>query len=174
MSREGTFREDLFYRLNVFPVLVPPLRERRDDIPLLARHFLRRTSHAGGEKTLAAEALELLKSYPWPGNIRELLNVVESAGIIAEGAEIQARDLPVVVRGQGPSAEIDLAEDMSLEELERRYISVLLERFEGHRAKVAKVLQISERNLYRKLRAYHLADSGAGPAVRRAARGAAD
>ena len=100
MSREGTFREDLFYRLNVFPVHVPPLRERRDDIPLLARHFLRRANHPGGEKRLAPEALELLKSYAWPGNIRELENMIESAVIIAESAEIQARDLPVVVRGQ--------------------------------------------------------------------------
>jgi DNA-binding NtrC family response regulator len=162
MSREGTFREDLFYRLNVFPVLVPPLRERRDDIPLLTRHFLRRSCHAGTEKTFSAEALELLKTYPWPGNIRELLNVVESSVIIAEGAEIQARDLPPAVRERGPRAGIDLAEDMSLEELERRYISILLERFEGHRAKVAKVLQISERNLYRKLRAYNIADTGTG------------
>jgi DNA-binding NtrC family response regulator len=167
MSRDGTFREDLFYRLNVFPVVVPPLRERRDDIPLLARHFLRRTCPPGGEKTLSAEALELLRAYPWPGNIRELQNVVESAVIIAEGSEIQAQDLPVNVRGSAARAGIDLAEDMSLEELERRYISVLLERFEGHRAKVARVLKISERNLYRKLRAYHLEDAGAGSGVRR-------
>ena len=162
MSREGTFREDLFYRLNVFPVLVPPLRERRDDIPLLARHFLRRANHPGGEKRLAPEALDLLKSYAWPGNIRELQNMIESAVIIAESAEIQARDLPVVVRGQDPQAGLDLSENLSLEELERRYISLLLERLGGHRAKVAKVLQISERNLYRKLRAYHLADTSVG------------
>jgi two-component system NtrC family response regulator len=163
MSREGGFREDLFYRLNVFPVVVPPLRERRDDIPLLARHFLRRTNHPGGEKSLAPEALDLLKSYGWPGNIRELQNMIESAVIIAEGAEIQARDLPVVVRGQAREAGLDFSEDMSLEELERRYIAILLERFGGHRAKVAKVLGISERNLYRKLRAYNLADANPGP-----------
>ena len=162
MSREGTFREDLFYRLNVFPVLVPPLRERRDDIVVLARHFLRRAGHPTGEKTLAPEALELLRAYAWPGNIRELQNVIESAVIIAEGPVIQAQDLPVAVRGAAQCAGVDLAEDMSLEELERRYISVLLERFEGHRAKVARVLKISERNLYRKLRAYHLEDAGAG------------
>jgi len=163
MSREGTFREDLFYRLNVFPVLVPPLRERRDDIPLLARHFLRRTNHPGGEKNLTPDALELLKTYDWPGNIRELQNIIESAVIIAETAEIHARDLPAVVRGQEQQTGLDLSENMSLEDLERRYISILLERLGGHRAKVAKVLQISERNLYRKLRAYHLAaDSASG------------
>jgi two-component system NtrC family response regulator len=162
MSREGTFREDLFYRLNVFPVRVPALRERRDDIPVLARHFLRRTSSPGVEKTLAPETLEALKAYPWPGNIRELINVIESAIIIAEAAEIQPWDLPAVVRGREVRSGIDFREDLSLEELERRYIGILLERFEGHRAKVAKVLQISERNLYRKLRAYHLADAGAG------------
>ena len=168
MSREGTFREDLFYRLNVFPVRVPPLRERRDDIPLLARHFLRHTNHPGGEKRLAPEALELLRGYAWPGNIRELQNMIESAVIIAEGAEIHARDLPVVVRGPAPAAGIDLEENMSLDELERRYISLLLERFGGHRAKVAKVLKISERNLYRKLREYHLAEAS-GSGRRRAA-----
>jgi len=166
MSRDGAFREDLFYRLNVFPVLVPPLRERREDIPLLTRHFLRRSVPTGSEKSFSAEALELLKSYPWPGNIRELQNVVESAVIIAEGAEIQVQDLPAVVRGQEPRCALDLAQDMTLEELERRYIGLLLERFEGHRAKIAKVLQISERNLYRKLRAYNLA--GSGTAGRRA------
>ena len=92
--------------------------------------------------------------------------------IIAEGSEIQAPDLPVAVRGAAQCAGVDLAEDLSLEELERRYIGVLLERFEGHRAKVARVLQISERNLYRKIRAYRLEDSGSGgrrPAGRRAA-----
>src|SRR5512139_1775595 len=114
MSREGTFREDLFYRLNVFPVLVPPLRERRDDIPLLARHFLRRTSPPGEEKTLSPEALELFKAYSWPGNIRELQNVVESAVIIAEGSGIKAQDLPVAVRGSGTCGDVDLSEDMSL------------------------------------------------------------
>ncbi len=172
MSREGTFREDLFYRLNVFPIMVPPLRERRDDIPLLARHFLRRANHPGGEKRLAPEALELLKSYAWPGNIRELQNMIESAVIIAENAEIQARDLPVVVRGQDPhAAGLDLSENMSLEELERRYIGLLLERLGGHRARVAKVLQISERNLYRKLRAYNLADTNGSTRHRAASAG---
>jgi DNA-binding NtrC family response regulator len=87
--------------------------------------------------------------------------MIESAVIIAESAEIQARDLPVVVRGRDPQAGLDLSDNMSLEELERRYIGLLLERLGGHRAKVAKVLQISERNLYRKLRAYELADTSA-------------
>jgi DNA-binding NtrC family response regulator len=128
---------------------------------VLARHFLRRTSSPGVEKTLSPEALEALKAYPWPGNIRELINVVESAIIIAETAVIQPWDLPAVVRGRETRTGIDFREDLSLEELERRYIGILLERFEGHRAKVAKVLQISERNLYRKLRAYDLAGSGA-------------
>jgi DNA-binding NtrC family response regulator len=171
MSREGTFREDLFYRLNVFPIRVPPLRERADDIPVLARHFLRRSTHPGAEKILAPEAFEILKNYPWPGNIRELQNIIESAVIIAEGAEIQARDLPAVVRGQGPAAELDLAENLSLEELEKRYISILLERFQGHRAKVAKVLRISERNLYRKLREYQLADTTLRGKAARSGRG---
>jgi Nif-specific regulatory protein len=160
LSRKGLFREDLFYRLNVFPVHVPPLRERRDDIPLLAHHFLQRAGHSGKEtKTLAPEALEVLVRYEWPGNIREFQNVIESAVIMSEERVIQARDFPVALQaGSGP-VELDLAsESLSLKELEKRYISILLHRFNGHRAKVAAVLQISERNLYRKLKEYRLAD----------------
>jgi DNA-binding NtrC family response regulator len=161
-AKEGAFREDLFYRLNVFPIHVPSLRERRDDIPVLAKHFLRRSTSPGGEKTLAPEAVEILKGYGWPGNIRELQNVIDSAVIIAEGQVVMPADLPAVVRGPVPAADLDLGENFSLKELEKRYIALLLERFQGHRAKVAKVLQISERNLYRKLREYKLAPPVAG------------
>ena len=97
---------------------------------------------------------------PWTGvgvNVRGLQNVIESAVIMAEGPAIQARDLPVVLQADSAPVELDLAnESLTLEELEKRYISVLLHRFDGHRAKVAAVLQISERNLYRKLKEYGL------------------
>ena len=159
-SREGLFREDLYYRLNVFPILVPSLRERVDDIPLLARHFLQRVGHPGKESNdLSPAALEVLKKYEWPGNIREFQNVIESAVIMAESAMVQPRDLPVVLQQEDNPCELNLAnESITLKELEKRYISILLHRFGGHRAKVASVLQISERNLYRKLREYALTD----------------
>ena len=171
MSREGTFREDLFYRLNVFPVLVPPLRERRDDIPLLARHFLRRANHPGGEKKLAPEALELLKSYAVAGEHPRAAEHDRERGDHRRERGDPGAGPPGGRARPDPQAGLDLSENMTLEELERRYISLLLERLGGHRAKVAKVLQISERNLYRKLRAYHLADASVGARRRTAAAG---
>jgi transcriptional regulator with PAS, ATPase and Fis domain len=160
LSKKGLFREDLFYRLNVFPVYVPPLRERKDDIPLLAEHFLKRIIHPGKEtRELAPSTLEILTRYDWPGNIREFLNVIESAVIMSEDSTIQPRDLPAVLRSDINPVELDLtSESLSLKELEKRYISLLLHRFSGHRAKVAGVLKISERNLYRKLKEYGLMD----------------
>ncbi len=162
LSREGLFREDLYYRLNVFTVHVPSLRERREDIPMLARHFLQRIGHAGREaKDMSPEALDVLTRYDWPGNIREFLNVIESAVIMADGDVIEARDLPIVLQAEARPREIDLSsESISLKDLEKHYITILLNRFGGHRAKVAKVLQISERNLYRKLKEYDLMNLG--------------
>jgi DNA-binding NtrC family response regulator len=160
LSKAGIFREDLYYRLNVFTIQVPPLCDRTGDIPLLARHFLHRAGHAGREiKDLAPSTLDVLGKYEWPGNIRELQNVIESAVIMAEGSVIETRDLPSSIQDESLPAELDLMkETLSLKELERHYISLLLHRFGGHRAKVAKVLQISERNLYRKLKEYDLTD----------------
>jgi len=160
LSKQGIFREDLYYRLNVFTIHVPPLCERQEDIPLLARHFLHGAGHSGKEvKDLAPPVLEVLTKYEWPGNIRELQNVIESAVIMAEGPVVEAKDLPFSVQDDTVPEELDLTrESLSLKELERHYISLLLHRFDGHRAKVAKVLQISERNLYRKLKEYGLTD----------------
>ena len=159
-SRNGNFREDLYYRLNVFTIHVPPLRDRREDIPLLANHFLQKSGFPGKEaKGLSDGALDVLTRYDWPGNIREFQNVIESAFIMCEGPVIEARDLPIVLQAETGPLEIDLnRESVSLKELEKHYISILLHRFGGHRAKVATVLQISERNLYRKLKEYGLMD----------------
>jgi len=160
LSRAGTFREDLYYRLNVFTIHVPSLREKRGDIPLLANHFLQKSGHPGKEpKGLSDAALDVLTRYDWPGNIREFQNVIESAVIMSEGPVIDARDLPIVLQADSGPLELDLAkESISLKELEKHYIAILLHRFDGHRAKVAKILQISERNLYRKLKDYGLMD----------------
>ena len=158
LSKQGIFREDLYYRLNVFTIHVPPLRDRGEDILLLARHFLHRAGHAGKEpKDLAPSTLEVLGKYEWPGNIRELQNVIESAVIMAEGPTVEPGDLPLSIQEESAPAELDLTtESLSLKELEKHYITLLLHRLDGHRAKVAKVLQISERNLYRKLKEYDL------------------
>ena len=160
LSKQGLFREDLFYRLNVFTIHVPPLRDREEDIALLARHFLHRAGPPGKEpKDLAPSTLEVLDKYEWPGNIRELQNVIESAVIMAEGPTVEAGDLPLSIQDECAPVELDLAtESLSLKELEKHYITLLLHRLGGHRAKVAKVLQISERNLYRKLKEYDLTD----------------
>ena len=96
---EGRFRADLFYRLNVIPIQLPPLRQRRDDIPLLVDHFLKRQLAQGGTpKAMSKEALELLMKYDWPGNVRELENVMERAMILDEGGIIDADDLPDKIR----------------------------------------------------------------------------
>src|SRR5262249_49883315 len=91
MAADGQFRQDLYYRLNVFPILVPPLRERRDDIPTLVRHIAQKVARRMGRRieTIPAEAMDALVKYPWPGNVRELENVIERAVILSPGAELQ-------------------------------------------------------------------------------------
>jgi transcriptional regulator with PAS, ATPase and Fis domain len=154
----GAFREDLYYRLNVFTIMIPPLRERPDDIPVLARHFIGNgLSRRGGGKQLAPEALDLLKQYPWPGNVRELKNVIERALILAEGDRIEARHLPGNLVGPlAPSAASGPGQPLTLEEAERLHIARLLAENAGNRAKVAAILDVSERNLYRKIKRYAL------------------
>jgi DNA-binding NtrC family response regulator len=102
LIKEGNFREDLFYRLNIIPINLPPLRERKTDIPLLVNHFLKQLNGAGGEKTISIEAMEFLINYSWPGNIRELANFVERMLVLSIGATITPRDLPDKVFGDAP------------------------------------------------------------------------
>jgi len=154
MMKEGAFREDLYYRLNVFSLHIPPLRERRDDIPLLVEHFIRNSPIVPKRQVgVSPEALEALRRYSWPGNVRELENVIERALILCDGGAIEAEHLPMGVRIE-PS--LRPSEDdgrlVTLEELERRYIRRVLAECKGHRQKAATILGISERNLYRKLK----------------------
>jgi DNA-binding NtrC family response regulator len=154
MMKEGQFREDLYYRLNVFSVQIPPLRDRRDDIPLLVDHFVRNSSIiAKRTARVSPEAMEVLRGYTWPGNVRELENVIERALILCDGGLIQPDHLPLGVRLE-PSLRTQPGDGelTTLEELERRYIKRVLEECKGHRQKAAKILGISERNLYRKLK----------------------
>ncbi len=155
MVKEGTFREDLFYRLNIITISIAPLRKRRGDIPLLARHCAENHYVAGkGTKAITPEAMRILEAYPWPGNVRELQNVIERAIILSEDEKIKPEDLPSNIRA---TAEDDtpaqlMEQNLSLAEVERRYIRVVLERVGGHRAKAARILKIGERSLYRRLK----------------------
>ena len=145
--QQGRFREDLYYRLNGVTVRLPPLRERRGDIPLLARHFLDRF---GPRKQLTPPALEALTAYAWPGNVRELQMVIHRAAILALTDAIDAADLPLDVRDQGwKTAGARMA--MSLADIEREYIESVLRQNEGHRGKTARALGIDPKTLYNKL-----------------------
>ncbi len=150
--QEGTFREDLYYRLNVLTVHIPPLRERIEDIPLFVELFLKQLCPAGVPE-VEDEAMSLLLGYHWPGNIRELRNVIERAVILSDGKRIQAEKFPTNLSRREQPWEIEPGEKpLSLQEVDRRYITTLLARYDGDRSRVAKVLGISERTLYRKLR----------------------
>ena len=154
MVKEGRFRQDLYYRINVVSFTLPPLRERRRDIPQLAGHFAE-SSPVARRRTVrfSPEALAALQAYSWPGNVRELHNVVERALILAAGDEVSLQDLPGNLRHEGAAAMHDLTTGRPrLADLERQYITRLLEEFKGHRARVAEVLGISERTLYRRLK----------------------
>jgi two-component system, NtrC family, response regulator HydG len=145
--QEGRFREDLYYRLNGVTLRLPPLRERKGDIPLLARHFLDRF---GPKKQLTPAALDALAVYGWPGNVRELQMVIHRAAILAAKDTIDVEDLPVDVRDRGwKSAAVRTT--MSLADIEREYIETVLRQNEGHRGKTARALGIDPKTLYNKL-----------------------
>lgn len=154
----GRFREDLFYRLSVIPLTVPPLRERTGDVPELIEHFLATAAErVGGERcTLSDAALDLLTSYRWPGNVRELQNVVTRAVVLRSTNVIHADDLRpwLIDTATNESSATALPTDISLQEMERRMIEATLERFAGHRAKTAQALGIGLRTLTTKLKEY--------------------
>jgi DNA-binding NtrC family response regulator len=149
---DGRFRSDLFYRVNTISIVLPPLRERAVDIPLLANAFL---AHFGGANPprLSDEAMRALQQYRWPGNVRELRNVIERAVLLANGGVIQARDLPLS-ESNGAHRASNGGEDVSLAELERRHIEGVLSRTNWHQGRAASVLGISSKTLYRKIREY--------------------
>jgi DNA-binding NtrC family response regulator len=151
---EGRFREDLLYRLNTVEVQLPPLRERREDIPLLAAHFLAEHGKRYGRPTmrLAPSALEALLSYPWPGNVRELEHAVERSLLMATGEEVAAEDLLLKRGGSGTAT--SRLEEMTLEEVERYLIERALARHEGNVSDAARGLGLSRSALYRRLQHY--------------------
>ncbi len=146
MAAKGRFRRDLYYRLNVVAIRVPPLRERKDDIPLLAACFLERK---GGGKTLARDALHVLQRYAWPGNVRELEHALEHACTLGRGARIERDDLPPAVLGDAP-----ITPGQSIEEMEAEAIRRLMKEHSNDTARVAAVLKIDRSTLYRKLKRY--------------------
>lgn len=166
---KGTFREDLFYRLNVIPIRTPALRERMEDIAPLLDHFLQRCSLSMGkrEKAFTPEAKKWLYAYTYPGNVRELANIVEYAVALSQGERITLEDLPPALIERQQDARERLSEGtgvtipsgITLEEAERRIILHALERHAGHRRKTADQLGISERGLRQKLKQYFEMDS---------------
>ena len=149
---DGAFRGDLLYRINTVTVALPPLRERTVDIPLLATHFLERF-RGQGAPTLAPDAVEMLQAYEWPGNIRELRNVIERALLLHRGPVLGAADLPI---SQARTSAGLPGSRVSLAELERRHIESVLAHMGWHQGRAADVLGISPKTLYRKIREYGL------------------
>ena len=154
--KEGRFREDLYYRLSVVTLRVPPLRERLEDLPLLAAHALKHAEDSGARATtISEEALALLGQYDWPGNVRELENTIEHAALYARGSVITPDDLPERIRKQSRSAVRmnkirSMFEDLpTLDELERRYLLHVMQAAGGSRTRAAEVMGIDRRTLYR-------------------------
>jgi DNA-binding NtrC family response regulator len=164
MVEEGTFREDLYYRLNVVTIHLPPLRERPDDIPLLLEHFLKEISEQKHTpmKRVSPEVMRRFSQYRWPGNVRELRNMLESMMVLAEGDMLTERDLPDrIAAGAAPTSNAqELPTGLTMEELERLAITKALDQFGGNRTHAANRLGISVRTLQRKLRQYELERRG--------------
>jgi DNA-binding NtrC family response regulator len=148
---EGTFREDLYYRLNGVTIVMPPLRERGTDIPLLAHDFMQRYAAAAGKplEGFAPDALKLLSGYRWPGNVRELEHAVERAVALARSAVILPEDLPPEIRAETPRPPELPARRMTLDELRRWYVATVLEETGGNKLRAAELLGIDRRTLYR-------------------------
>ena len=159
--KEGKFREDLFYRLNVVTIDLPPLRERRADIPLLVEHFLATRGIGAQRFQIEPDALKAITQYAWPGNIRELANVLERAQILAENQHITLDDLPETIVEAAPAETgAESAADASdlLRDVERRHVREVLKQEKGNKVHAAKVLGISRRALYRLLHKYKIQD----------------
>jgi DNA-binding NtrC family response regulator len=174
MVDDGEFREDLFYRLNVVNITLPPLRGRQEDLPILLDHFLHLFAGENGKKLtgFAPEALDLLKAYSWPGNVRELRNCVERMVVMARGDRLTLKDVPADVRNAVANSlhlEREAAPDedeptvgvrpvLDIDANERSLIVRALQQTNGNRTEAARILGISRRTLHRKLHTYNLED----------------
>ncbi|HEY7677282.1 MAG TPA: sigma-54 dependent transcriptional regulator [Candidatus Methylomirabilis sp.] len=165
---KGTFREDLYYRLNVISIPLPPLRERKGDVPLIAYHYLQRYAAASGKEIrgIAPEALDLLESYHWPGNVRELQNVIERAVVLTEADQIRLQDLPEHLRSR-PAPEGPPLKDLPLKaakaewarSFERTYLADLLRRHGGNISQAAKAAGVDRKTIHRLLKRHSLSPS---------------
>ncbi|MBK9766494.1 MAG: sigma-54-dependent Fis family transcriptional regulator [Chloracidobacterium sp.] len=175
---EGHFRKDLFYRLSVFPISLPPLRERPEDVHLLIFHFLELYKEKSGRfvSGISNEAMRALVSYEWPGNVRELENAIERAVIIASGRQIELADLPDAIgrrvseahayarqeraaaSGEGRAISLDISLPSALDEIEKQVIRATLDYTAGDKSRAARLLNIGRKTLYRKIDEYNIAD----------------
>ncbi|MCG3115561.1 MAG: sigma-54 dependent transcriptional regulator [Candidatus Manganitrophus sp. SA1] len=169
--RKGRFREDLYYRINVIPIFLPPLRQRKEDIPLLMKHFLDKKSAAEGlpPKSITAEAMEILSGYEWPGNVREIENLIEQMVTLSSSQRIDVDDIPLAIRrkpGRSPSNDLlsfrELPLEQAVEQLERQMISHALEQSRHVQTRAAKLLGISRRQLKYKMDALGLSGKEEG------------
>ena len=171
MVQQGKFREDLFFRLDVVDITLPPLRNRLEDVPLLCHSFIREFAEKNGRAVdgITPDAVNILAAYAWPGNVRELRNTVEKMVVLARGNRLTPRDIPSNIRdkvkadfpGVVPERRAPVAAGASLAEAEKTIITAALAKLDNNKTKAARELGISRRTLHRKLREYRLAQSGA-------------
>jgi two-component system, NtrC family, response regulator AtoC len=156
--KEGSFREDLYYRLSVIPIHLPPLRERTGDIPLLAEYFLNKYSQKANRqpKEISSRAMKMLSAYSWPGNVRELEHTMERIIILEDGDVILPEHLPSFISQRRGEFQVFSDEDHTLEELEKRYIQFILRRTKGKRQEAARILGINRKTLGQRIKKYNL------------------
>ncbi len=156
--KEGTFREDLYYRINVFQIDIPPLRDRPEDILAIAEHYLKRYAAAMGRRVtgFSPEARDLLLKYPWPGNVRELANAVERALVVCHEGEIEPKHLPIATRGPEGEGGSGPGDDLSLQAMERQHILRVLKLSDFNITHAARTLGIDRVTLYNKMRKYKI------------------
>ena len=164
--REGRFREDLYHRLNVVPIMLPPLRERREDVPTLARHFLQRFSKEVKKNLseISHEALNKLSAYDWPGNVRELANVMERAVVLGQGPEIAPHDLPArIVAAQSEPQSDGISYRDAMDAYRRQLVMRALAQTQGNRAAAARALGLHEKYFLRLLKSLGIGDINGFP-----------
>jgi transcriptional regulator with PAS, ATPase and Fis domain len=165
--QDGSFRKDLYYRLNIARIILAPLRERREDVPALVEHFVRKAGKT--IKGLSSAVKVLFSDYPWPGNVRELKNVVESAILVCDGPYLTINDLPMHLQQYATGHRGEIASAVrTIEDAERLVVQEAIRNAANNRAKAAALLGISERTLYRKLAKFAAAEDGAAPNVAKA------
>jgi transcriptional regulator with PAS, ATPase and Fis domain len=158
MIKKGTFREDLYFRLNVFSISIPALRERKEDIPLISNYFLESLPKPA---KLSTSALQELIGYSWPGNIRELRNILEQASILSENGIIELHHLPGALLKQNSQSVVnnlsdDMALDAKLELMEKEIIIAALKKTRGIQVKAANILGINQRSLWHRIKKYNI------------------